>query len=1127
MLKSTIVLLVCVCSFCTNVQGQGQDIIKPEKIIPSTPEAAILQKQVKIPVDHSTGVPNISIPLFEVKTGNITVPISLNYHASGILVDQLSSSTGLGWGLIAGGAIQRNIRGKSDNNSTFAITQHFADSINARQHYISAQDHLKSGTDFSQDDYSYNFLNYNGSFYFDSTGSIRTIFKDPLKIESIIDSPSYFGAKDYAGNSYLFDKWDWSSLRAWSTDDLLIPPPVSGISAWRLTKIKHQNIDSVLFSYDTYNISYIQRTADIYDYLVLSSYQCIGCMPGYIGCYNDCGDSIPTHMCQNMASYIQNSSLVTQILSRDTKVNFYYSNDTAAHIWERKLDSIIVRSYPDTVVRMKFHFVYGLFSGNNQLKLKAVRKFDIKTQRFEETKFEYFEMVPLPAMESRSRDMFGYYNGKSNDWLIQTQSNIYTYPNADRGIDSSMIIMGTIKRINYPTGGFTQFRFEPNKIDSNTYGPGIRVKEVWEYNGINKEGLSRTTYEYHGYTGQQLDFPINMQPYEPYATYQHKIFSSNGSYGEYTSISSPVVPKGYAYDSVVIRRKGLTHDLLSVERYDILPIYNIYKSFPIETNYYKNSGSGIYDLIKKQKSTYERTILTQHNAVLADIAPANFENNYMLHYDNGTGPDCWTCIYITDGMNTYTLTQNTMLPTKEEVTTYTPTGNIVENTFYYYNDVERLLPTRVVRSNSTDSTITTIKYAQEMVNGSQDPTGVYASMVGNYYWGPKIVEETLSAQSNSLSKTITGFKEWSGFIAPELLQVGKLDGTPETRQKINQYDQYGNIAEYEKDGMKNCFLWDYQSTFPVAKIDNASLSEVAYCGFETNQTGQWTLNGGSYDGSSKMTGKKAYSLGGGNSITKTSLPSQDYIVSYWLKSGSLTVNSGSGTAGMTKNGWTYYQHALTSTTYISISGTATFDDLRLYPRKAQMATYVYEPLIGVTASCDVSNRISFYEYDGLGRLYQIRDLDSNIVKKMNYNITQSGTTSGIYYNEEQSQEFASLSCPEGYEGFPVLAYTVAAGTYSSEISQSDANAMALLEIANLGQLYVNLYGKCQAVCNPACQAPGKRCMNGECIRGTKVYTSSVYNPITGYYDCTYHLEWEDGFRTPDFYEESDMSCPMF
>src|SRR5882724_12246390 len=81
---------------------------------PASPNAASLGKYGEVPVSLSTGVPNINIPLYEVKTGNISLPISIDYHAGGIKVEERASWVGLGWSLNAGGVITRVCRGTPD-----------------------------------------------------------------------------------------------------------------------------------------------------------------------------------------------------------------------------------------------------------------------------------------------------------------------------------------------------------------------------------------------------------------------------------------------------------------------------------------------------------------------------------------------------------------------------------------------------------------------------------------------------------------------------------------------------------------------------------------------------------------------------------------------------------------------------------------------------------------------------------------------------------------------------------------------------------------------------------------------------------------------------------------------------
>ena len=80
--------------------GQGQ--VNIQTPIPNEPTAAALGEYGEVPVSLHTGVPNISIPIFEVKGKKLSLPISLSYHAGGIKVEEVASWVGLGWSLQAG-----------------------------------------------------------------------------------------------------------------------------------------------------------------------------------------------------------------------------------------------------------------------------------------------------------------------------------------------------------------------------------------------------------------------------------------------------------------------------------------------------------------------------------------------------------------------------------------------------------------------------------------------------------------------------------------------------------------------------------------------------------------------------------------------------------------------------------------------------------------------------------------------------------------------------------------------------------------------------------------------------------------------------------------------------------------
>ena len=83
-------------------------------VIPPSANAASLGKYGDIPVSYYTGLPNTSVALYTVQSKDLSLPISLNYHHSGIKVEEEASNVGLGFSMNMGGVITRTILGLDD-----------------------------------------------------------------------------------------------------------------------------------------------------------------------------------------------------------------------------------------------------------------------------------------------------------------------------------------------------------------------------------------------------------------------------------------------------------------------------------------------------------------------------------------------------------------------------------------------------------------------------------------------------------------------------------------------------------------------------------------------------------------------------------------------------------------------------------------------------------------------------------------------------------------------------------------------------------------------------------------------------------------------------------------------------
>ncbi len=205
--------------------------------IVQSPEVAAMVRNITYPVNYSTGVPDITIPIYEVKCGELTLPITLSYHASGVKLNEPSNWVGQSWSLNAEPIISRNINGRID--SKFKIDFKCNDIRNNKDLLIAASDENPSSIGLSgqPDEYYYRLPNASGKFMY----SIDTQKYVPIPYNSYkyeVGGRS-FNITDDNGNVYKFD----------GGMDYLIGTSLEPM-AWRCSGIYSPNKqDSITFGY--------------------------------------------------------------------------------------------------------------------------------------------------------------------------------------------------------------------------------------------------------------------------------------------------------------------------------------------------------------------------------------------------------------------------------------------------------------------------------------------------------------------------------------------------------------------------------------------------------------------------------------------------------------------------------------------------------------------------------------------------------------------------------------------------------------------------------------------------------------------------------------------------------------
>lgn len=221
----------------------------------------------------------------------------------------------------------------------------------------------------------------------------------------------------------------------------------------------------------------------------------------------------------------------------------------------------------------------------------------------------------------------------------------------------------------------------------------------------------------------------------------------------------------------------------------------------------------------------------------------------------------------------------------------------------------------------------------------------------------------VSVDNSLVSSTKTGFRNFDGnnLVQPSHISIKYQNNNLSKSVYFDNYNSNGKLLQQHKENdILQTYYWGYNNTYPIAQVINASSTDVYYTSFEEG-------NGNSADNDCK-TGRKSKT--DGLNTTVTALTNGTYVLSYWQKNG---------------NAWVLQKGQVTvSGNSYSINLTGQIDEVRLYPVKAQMITFTFDPLIGMTMQCDVNDRLTCYEYDGFGRLAVVKDQDGNIIKTVDY-----------------------------------------------------------------------------------------------------------------------------------------------
>ncbi|WP_119080734.1 RHS repeat domain-containing protein [Chitinophaga alhagiae] len=958
------------------------------QIIPPSPSSREYDKYINYQVSLYNGVPQISIPLYEIKIGSISVPISLNYHASGIKYGQADGEVGVGWVLEPGCRISRTINGRPDElfpkpeisgldvPSNFSTNKsrdtYLAQFIRLEEPDIPLPTQLSDG---EFDLFTYSLPSQSGTFVIEDrqAKTIRQISRSNLSVNYVQNpdlSINYFELKDGNGIKY---KTGPTENNGNAGGYFPIPP-----TAWVISDIDDLFGNYVRFSYNSYvestfepNVSFVAHSGSAIEPCSQDGFASISYTP-------------PSHYNIKRISEIVSNEL-TVTFNRTTSVGF--------------LTSIVIKNKQNEIIRnIEFTYSSTLHHFLDEVKISGS-----ETAASQTYKFDYYDR-DQGDLGNFTPDYWGYYKRQPSNTYKFPDFGVYSYCNSS-GVPQTLSFYGltgndraassgndaacfTLSKITYPTGGTTTYEYEPNAYTGIKDGmiatkyAGIRIKRISSndqvnngtlvkqyFYGNNGDGIGKVHIDLADKSYFMTDRPAYVCIYTPNASApvyvaQEILFSTrpNEELASGGFLGAPV-----QYDKVVeITNGGKIEYIYDVPsdgnwyQYTTNSQYTGFKNVnpgnspaqcnqALQTNYiaYPNyyissyeswntpvlktrsvykSSSGSYKLVLKDSCTYD--VVGEVNLyglkVRRFLAPSN------ASYNSG---DFYACgINSIFDFESYRISTANKVLSEKTTKVYNGSQVLHQKTSYYYNADFQL--SKEENWNS-DGTMTTMKMTYPADYGAITATdnvsaGIKA-LQDVHVLNPWI--EKIKIRTATTDKLIDG-----------LFQVYRTDKPLADRLMVTEAP--GPILNFTQSKNINgavSFDSHYQPRF---------------------QFNEYDLHGNILE-QQKIEDVKEVYFWGYNSL---------YPVAKIIGSNYNTAKAHVNQALLDNVNGTYTDSQMR----------AELNKLRINLPNALVTTYTYAPLTGMTSETDPSGRTIFYEYDSLGRLTLIRDHDGKILKKYDY-----------------------------------------------------------------------------------------------------------------------------------------------
>lgn len=290
---------------------------------------------------------------------------------------------------------------------------------------------------------------------------------------------------------------------------------------------------------------------------------------------------------------------------------------------------------------------------------------------------------------------------------------------------------------------------------------------------------------------------------------------------------------------------------------------NSFPYLPVNSNNWKRGKlleSEVYDVnntvVKRIKYNYifqERSKIENLVNISSTSKNCPYESLFSKCDKYDIGSSLANCSNVFDYVvnRTYNLTSGVTLLKSESETTYfneafSTSKNFNTQKVYDYNLSKHIYPVNItvykageqrvsdplLAGDNSDKTYleTRLFYPLDIVNPTNEVLGlINQNRMSSQVKQIRYYGKTVDRSQKKLSETYTLYKDFgSNLYLPEKIQFSKGEQVLEDKVLYHKYDNLGRPLEVsKKNGTHIAYIWGYNKTQPIAKIENATYAQVS------------------------------------------------------------------------------------------------------------------------------------------------------------------------------------------------------------------------------------------------------------------------------------------------------------